>query len=265
MLFFYHQKRQRTYTVQSCRGDLQLRLRQSRCVHFVPPLLCFQESCSVLRTAELPFIGRVPPPPTQIKFTLEEKQGWRGDKTNSQLHQPHPQPVAVTRDGIRFVRDRRQACWGMPCTDQGRSSKTVPFDKITDCDIEEPAGNTCLCILLSTVNIDTASSGSDGKRHELQISGLRDPHAFKELVWQMKRMRDVGASESAGRAVSALEMVDRDTTRNDGDVSMLLREIRDELRQKNALLQSIQPTADQPPVATQVSAVPSAPSDTELV
>lgn len=43
------------------------------------------------------------------------------------------QHVAVTRDGIRFVRDKRQACWGMPCTDSGKSSKTVPFDKITDC------------------------------------------------------------------------------------------------------------------------------------
>lgn len=43
------------------------------------------------------------------------------------------QHVAVTRDGIRFVRDRRQTCWGLPCTDAGKSSKTVPFDKITDC------------------------------------------------------------------------------------------------------------------------------------
>lgn len=43
------------------------------------------------------------------------------------------QHVAVTRDGIRFVRDRRRTCWGMPCTDAGKSSKTVPFDKITDC------------------------------------------------------------------------------------------------------------------------------------
>lgn len=43
------------------------------------------------------------------------------------------QHVAVTRDGIRFVRDRRQTCWGWPCTDAGKNSKTVPFDMITDC------------------------------------------------------------------------------------------------------------------------------------
>ena len=34
------------------------------------------------------------------------------------------QHVAITRDGIRFVRDRRPCGWGMPCTDAGKSSKT---------------------------------------------------------------------------------------------------------------------------------------------
>jgi hypothetical protein len=37
------------------------------------------------------------------------------------------QHVAITRDGIRFVRDRQPCCWGMPCTDQGKSSKTGTF------------------------------------------------------------------------------------------------------------------------------------------
>lgn len=34
------------------------------------------------------------------------------------------QHVAVTRDGIRFVRDKRKTCWGLPCTDAGKTSKT---------------------------------------------------------------------------------------------------------------------------------------------
>ena len=51
----------------------------------------------------------------------------------------------------------------------------MPFDKITDCDIEEPAGATCCCIenVLSKVNIDTASSGGQtdaGPQHEI-VSG----------------------------------------------------------------------------------------------
>lgn len=42
------------------------------------------------------------------------------------------QHVAITRDGIRFVRDRRPCCWGLPCTDQGKSSKTgtLAFDSL---------------------------------------------------------------------------------------------------------------------------------------
>jgi hypothetical protein len=148
------------------------------------------------------------------------------------------QHVAITRDGIRFVRDRRRTCWGLPCTDAGKSSKTVPFDKITDCDIEEPAGNTCLVIpnVLTVVNIDTASSGQG--RHELQISGLNDARRFKRLVWAMKRARGMTAA-----APAALEMMSRggDTDSSAYEMASLLREIRDELRQNNNLLMTLKP------------------------
>jgi len=132
------------------------------------------------------------------------------------------QHVAITRDGIRFVRDRRSCCWGLSCTDQGKSSKTVPFDKITDCDVEEPAGNSCLCVpnILSTVNIDTASSGTDGRK-ELRLAGLKNPHGFKKLVWAMKRTQQSHIADSS----------------TNDEVTSLLREIRDELRTNNQLLQ----------------------------
>jgi len=35
------------------------------------------------------------------------------------------QHIAVTRDGIRFVHDKRSCCWGYQCTDVGKRSKTV--------------------------------------------------------------------------------------------------------------------------------------------
>ena len=47
----------------------------------------------------------------------------------------HAHHVAVTRDGIRFVLDKRRTWCGLSICDAGRSSKTVPFDKITACDI----------------------------------------------------------------------------------------------------------------------------------
>ena len=47
------------------------------------------------------------------------------------------QHVAVTRDGVRFVKERRPTCWGMPCSDAGKVSKTVSLFY-------------CLCVTLCT-------------------------------------------------------------------------------------------------------------------
>ena len=38
----------------------------------------------------------------------------------------------------RYVKEKRKTCCGLPCTDKGRESKTVPYDKITDCDVQDP-------------------------------------------------------------------------------------------------------------------------------
>ena len=168
--------------------------------------------------------------------------------------------LAITRDGIRFVQDRRKTCCGFPMCDQGKHSKTVPFDKITDCDITEPAGNQYLCIprLLSVVHVDTASSGTEGNQHELWISGLQEPYKFKALVWAMKRLRNgnVGGyqappPQNPAIASFSLESNDRNLvppalthipstdSSSSGGVKSLLRSIRDELRRNNYLLQTI--------------------------
>jgi hypothetical protein len=171
------------------------------------------------------------------------------------------QHVAITRDGIRFVRDKRQCCWGMQCTDQGKSSKTVPFDMITDCDIAEPAGNTCICVpnILTKVNIDTASSGAEGKK-ELKLVGLKDAHSFKRLVWAMKRSQQGAMMSSTSQPPSAFAMAGRHP-QQDGDenVASLLREIRDELRQNNDLLQKLKPEETTSAVLQQQPVVTSAP------
>jgi hypothetical protein len=159
------------------------------------------------------------------------------------------QHVAVTRDGIRFVKAKRRSCWGLSCTDRGKKSQTVPFDKITDCDIEEPAGNTCFCIpnILMKVNVDTASSGSQEHRHQLRITGLKDPYKFKKLVWAMKRANGnggIGSSNWKVPVVTSLEMTERKVDGNEESVATLLRDIRSELRQNNELLQSMKSTGE---------------------
>ena len=103
------------------------------------------------------------------------------------------QHVALTRDGIKYVTEMHKTGCRLDCQDQGKLSKTVPYDKITDCDIEEPAGSSgpCCCMVknvLTVVNVDTASGargGSEGgaRGHELSIQGLVDPHKVRRVVY----------------------------------------------------------------------------------
>lgn len=159
--------------------------------------------------------------------------------------------LAITRDGIRFVQDKRKSCWGFSMCDKGKHSKTVPFDMITDCDIIEPAGNQYLCFprILFVVNVDTASSGAESNRHELRITGLKEPHKFKAFVWSMKRARDgpIGYQappaftqqvEMASRTSNPLTKSQSTDSSSSGGVKGLLRSIRDELRQNNELLRN---------------------------
>jgi hypothetical protein len=153
------------------------------------------------------------------------------------------QHVAVHRDGIKFVTDRRKSLCGLSCSDQGKNSKTVPFDKLTDCDVQEPAGTAVFCCVpnvLHTVTVDTASSGQvmegGGVRHELQLRGLKDPHAFKKCVWDCKRGSvNFGGSDGISGVTSGMNMDDRGGGggKGDGATTALLSEIRDELRAQN--------------------------------
>ena len=78
--------------------------------------------------------------------------------------------LCITREGIRLVQDKRRT-----------KTTFVPFDEITACDIQESPGTT-------TINVDTVSSSKRWfKKHELVISGLKDPHRFKEKVLAMKQ------------------------------------------------------------------------------
>jgi len=102
------------------------------------------------------------------------------------------QHVCVTQDGIRYVVDKHKTQCRFDCQDQGKVTKTVPFDKLTDCDIEEPAGaeGPICCMVdrvLETVNLDTASGDRSFSGHEMQLTGLVDSKGFKQLVWKMKR------------------------------------------------------------------------------
>ena len=121
----------------------------------------------------------------------------------------------------------------------------MPFDKITDCGVVEPAGNECLCIprVLFKVRIDTASSSKD--QHELVLAGIRNPHEFKKLVWAMKRSQQ---QTNVTQQPNALEMIRSMPALAEGsnagaeDITCLLEEIRDELRLNNEAMKMMQTT-----------------------
>lgn len=155
--------------------------------------------------------------------------------------------VALTHDGIKFVTDKRKAICGLSCQDRGKISKTVPFDKLTDCDVEEPAGTACCCCVqnvLTKVHVDTASSGSVGesgaRMHELTLVGLKEPHEFKKKVWDMKRVMTGAAPAAMMQSIQGAEteMVPPGlgSAGRSSEMVGLLEEIRDELREQNKLI-----------------------------
>jgi hypothetical protein len=148
------------------------------------------------------------------------------------------QHVALTVDGIRYVKEQRKSCWGVHCCDKGKESKTVPYDKITDCDVREPAGTACCCCVkrvLSSVHVDTASSGQTGDgppRHELDLQGLRFASEFKKSVWAMKR------GEAPPNSAVPLQQGMQSAPGQQNMNTQVLVEIRDELRKLNAQVAS---------------------------
>lgn len=153
--------------------------------------------------------------------------------------------VAVHQDGIKFVNDHHKTWCGLTCTDKGKNSKTVPFDKLTDCDVQEPAGAAVCCFVpnvLSTVIVDTASSGgadpnSGIVRHELNLRGLVDPHGFKKCVWDCKRSAVNLRGGSEGIPIPMAGAGGMEMDRGVTEHTALLSEIRDELKVQTKLLQ----------------------------
>jgi len=152
------------------------------------------------------------------------------------------QHVALTVDGIKYVVARHPSQCGLSCTDVGKVSKTVPYDKITDCDVQEPAGTACCCCIenvLPIVKVDTASSGGTGPegatRHELELTGLVYPLEFKRSVWAMKRGDPIPALGYAGRPMAPSGGVTSAPGQMDMN-SKLLTDILGELRQLNAVM-----------------------------
>ena len=163
------------------------------------------------------------------------------------------QHLAVTRDGILFVHDRRPALYGEECAVPKRT-QLIPFDQIKECTVTD-SGTTTTCTILGSalskvsINHETPTS--------FHIVGLTNPHGFQKLVMALKRQELVIPNNNISSATAAtvlpvtmVERIDRgglaasaaaaaQNNHNGDDVAGILREIRDELRQHNEMLQAI--------------------------
>jgi uncharacterized membrane protein YfbV (UPF0208 family) len=171
------------------------------------------------------------------------------------------QHLAVTsRNGIVFCHDTRPTCWGS-CVIAKRT-KTIPFDQIGDVVVVSEAGSNATCVLgcnapLSTVSVvgkptitpasnsNDASAAVRNNKTELVILGLQNPNAFSKVAMAMKRANNTlhdraNAAVSQATACIGLQQqqqmvrgkIEGTTTTNE-QLAVLLREIRDELRQSN--------------------------------
>lgn len=146
------------------------------------------------------------------------------------------QHVALTQDGVKFVVEKHPTKCGCSCTDEGKVTKTVPYDMITDCDIEEPAGTAVgpfIKNVITKVVIDTASSRQP--EHELVLEGLKEPEQFKKMVWDMKAGRHQGVAAGVPTVVTKKTV---QASKSQNASTVLLQKIYDEVRELSAKLQS---------------------------
>ena len=114
--------------------------------------------------------------------------------------------IALTADGIRYIVDKHMAGCRRQQDEKGRTSQTVPYDKITDCDVEEPAGSEgceCMPVPRTMYTFSVSTSGGPG----LELWGIDAPYELKKDVWSMKRGQGIEGISGSAIAPSAVSMM----------------------------------------------------------
>ena len=142
--------------------------------------------------------------------------------------------LAVTEHGVLFVRDQRRSCWGDQCL-LAKTSRVIPFEQIKDISVSEAGAANCMIgdSGLSKVILESPN--------RLMIDGLENPVAFQKLVLAMKRRQASSSDVIPTAPVNVAERIERGlaSTAGNEEVASILREIRDELREHNEMLQSM--------------------------
>ena len=156
----------------------------------------------------------------------------------------HARHIALTADGLRYIVDKHPTGCRLQCEDEGRSSQTVPYDKITDCDVEEPAGSEgCPCMLVKRTeyvfNVATANGPAFHSPTTVGLRGIDAPYELKKDVWSMKRGQGIAGVEAAYNAAPSVASMDRSGGGGGvggGNSEQLLAQILQCLKEQNSIL-----------------------------
>ena len=122
----------------------------------------------------------------------------------------HARHVALTNDGIRYIVDKHPGGCRNAQGEVAKTSRTIPYDKISDCDVVEPGGAdgacACVCPAMRTFYTFNVATGTES----FSLRGLDAPYELKKDVWSMKRGQgiesvDMDAVAAVAPAVASMD------------------------------------------------------------
>ena len=123
----------------------------------------------------------------------------------------HARHVALTNDGIRYIVDKHPGGCRNAQGEVAKTSRTIPYDKISDCDVVEPGGAdgacACVCPAMRTFYTFNVATGTES----FSLGGLDAPYELKKDVWSMKRGQGIEAvdMDAVAAVAPAVASMDR--------------------------------------------------------
>ena len=123
----------------------------------------------------------------------------------------HARHVALTNDGIRYIVDKHPGGCRNAQGEVAKTSRTIPYDKISDCDVVEPGGAdggcACVCPAMRTFYTFNVATGTES----FSLRGLDAPYELKKDVWSMKRGQGIEAvdMDAVAAVAPAVASMDR--------------------------------------------------------
>ena len=151
----------------------------------------------------------------------------------------HARHVALTNDGIRYIVDKHPGGCRNAQGEVAKTSRTIPYDKISDCDVVEPGGAdgacACVCPAMRTFYTFNVATGTES----FSLRGLDAPYELKKDVWSMKRGQGIAGVEAAYNAAPSVASMDRSGGGGGvggGNSEQLLAQILQCLKEQNSIL-----------------------------